>query len=90
MHAGVEALSLAPDNPQLLLWMGLDAADGNLEVGLRLVRQALELQPSLRGFLDRIPATAMPAAPAVRATLPGRPPVVHPGRVPPSNFAIFR
>ena len=74
MHAGLEALSLTPDNPQLLLWMGLGAADGNLEVGLSLVRRGLDLQPSLRRFLDRIPATTMPAAPAIRAALAGEAP----------------
>jgi len=74
MHAGMQALNLAPDDPQLLLWMGLGAADGNLEVGLSLVRRGLELQPSLRRFLDRIPATTMPGAPAIRAALAGEAP----------------
>jgi uncharacterized Ntn-hydrolase superfamily protein len=69
MRASMEALTLAPDNAQLLLWMGLGAADGNLEVGVSLVRRALELQPSLGGFLERIPATFMSAVPAVRAGL---------------------
>jgi uncharacterized Ntn-hydrolase superfamily protein len=69
MRAGVEALTPTPDNPQLMLWMGLGAADGNLELGVNLVRRALELQPSLGGFLDRMPATLMPAIPAVRAKL---------------------
>ena len=74
MAAGREALGLAPDNPQLLLWIGLGAADGNLEVGVNLVARALELQPALTIFLDRIPATLMPSAPAVRAKLAGDPP----------------
>src|SRR5262249_26055041 len=69
MQAGMEALSLAPDNPQLLLWMGLGAADGNLEVGAGLGRRALELQPSLGDFVDRLPGTLIPGAPAVRAKL---------------------
>ena len=69
MRAGMEALTLAPDSPQLLLWMGLGAADGNLEVGVSLVRRALELQPSLGLFLDRIPPTVMPGASAVREKL---------------------
>ncbi|MGN6169259.1 MAG: DUF1028 domain-containing protein [Solirubrobacteraceae bacterium] len=76
MRAGMEALTLAPDNPQLLLWMGLGAADGNLEIGVNLVRRALKLQPSLGGFLDRIPATLMPRAPQVRAKLSGDTPAV--------------
>jgi uncharacterized Ntn-hydrolase superfamily protein len=71
MQASLEALQLAPDNPQLLLWMGLGAAEGNLEVGVNLVRRALELQPSLADFLGRLPATAMPSAPAVREQLDG-------------------
>lgn len=74
MRAGMEALALAPDNPQLLLWMGLGAAEGNLEIGVNLVRRAPELQPSLSGFLDRIPATLMPGVPAVRAKLTGETP----------------
>jgi uncharacterized Ntn-hydrolase superfamily protein len=69
MRAGMEALTLAPDNPQLLLWMGLGAADGNLELGVRLVRRAVELQPSLGGFLERMPAALAPAVAAVRANL---------------------
>jgi len=75
MQAGMEALSLAPDNPQLLLWMGLGAADGNLEVGASLVRRALELQPSLGDFVDRLPGRLIPGAPAVRAKLAGDAPM---------------
>jgi uncharacterized Ntn-hydrolase superfamily protein len=74
MRAGMEALGLAPDDGQLLLWMGLGAAEGDLDVGVELVRRAIELQPSLAGFLDRLPATLMPAAPAVRARLAGESP----------------
>ena len=68
-RAGMEALTLAPDNPQLLLWMGLGAAAGNLELGVALVRRAIELQPPLAGFLERIPPTLIAAAPAVRTAL---------------------
>ena len=75
MRAGMEALGLAPDNPQLLLWMGLGAAGGDLETGVALVRRAIELQPSLAGFLDRLPATVMPSAPGVRERLAEDPPV---------------
>jgi uncharacterized Ntn-hydrolase superfamily protein len=71
MRAAMEALGLAPDHPQLLLWLGLGAADGDIDVGVSIVRRALELQPSLAGFLDRMPAALMPAAPAVRARLGG-------------------
>jgi uncharacterized Ntn-hydrolase superfamily protein len=71
MQAGLEALTLAPDTPQLLLWLGLGAAQGDLELGVSLVGRALELQSSLVSFLDRLPATFMPTAPAVRARLSG-------------------
>ena len=73
-RAGMEALALAPDNPQLLLWMGLGAAAGDIDVGVTLVRRALDLQPSLVGFLDRVPAALMPAAPDVRTRLAGEGP----------------
>jgi uncharacterized Ntn-hydrolase superfamily protein len=69
MQASIEALNLAPDNPQLLLWMGLGAATDDLDVGINLVRRALDLQPTLAGFLDRLPASVIPSAPAVRAAL---------------------
>lgn len=81
MRAGMQALSLAPDNPQLLLWMGLGAANADLDVGVDLVRRALELQPSLASFLDRIPATLMPGAPAVRAKLAADTPTINPSDV---------
>jgi uncharacterized Ntn-hydrolase superfamily protein len=71
-QASMEALALAPDHPQLLLWMGLGVAQDNLDLGVTLVERALELQPSLAAFLDRLPAAMMPAAPAVRERL-GRP-----------------
>jgi uncharacterized Ntn-hydrolase superfamily protein len=69
MQAGFGALELAPDNPQVLLWLGLGAAESDLALGVNLVRRALELQPTLASFLDRLPATFMPAAPAVRKRL---------------------
>jgi uncharacterized Ntn-hydrolase superfamily protein len=68
-EAGMQAFQLAPDDPQLLLWMGLGVAAGNMDVGLTLVQRALELQPALADFLERIPEQMMPAAPAVRARL---------------------
>ena len=71
-EAGMQALALAPDHPQLLLWMGIGVADGNLELGTALVQRALELQPSLGAFLDRVPASMMAAAPAVRELLSRR------------------
>jgi uncharacterized Ntn-hydrolase superfamily protein len=71
MRAGMEALKLAPENAQLLLWLGLGAAGSDLDVGVNLVHRALELQPSLARFLERIPASVTPAVPAVRARIAG-------------------
>ncbi|HEY1238175.1 MAG TPA: DUF1028 domain-containing protein [Solirubrobacterales bacterium] len=69
MQAGIEAVRLSDENPQVILWVGLGAAQGDLEVGLNLVRRALELQPSLAGFLERLPEEVAPSASAVRARL---------------------
>jgi hypothetical protein len=69
MQEGMEAVGLSEENPQLLLWAGLGAAIGNLDVGLNLVRRALELQPSLAEFLGRLTDDIAPAASAVRAQL---------------------
>lgn len=69
MQAGTEAVALSDENPQLLLWVGLGAATSDLEVGLNLVRRALELQPSLAGFLDRLSDDIAPSASAVQARL---------------------
>ncbi len=71
MRAGTEAVGLSEENPQLLLWLGLGAARGDLELGLSLVRRALELQPSLAGFLARLSDEVAPSASAVRARLAG-------------------
>ncbi|HEY6771818.1 MAG TPA: DUF1028 domain-containing protein [Solirubrobacterales bacterium] len=68
-QAGMDALALAEDNPQALLWVGLGAATGDLEAGLDLVRRALDLQPSLAGFLERLNEEIAPSAPAVRSRL---------------------
>ncbi len=69
MRAGMEAVSLSGEDPQLLLWMGLGAASDDLEVGLNLVRRALELQPSLAGFLERLSDDVVPSVSVVRARL---------------------
>jgi uncharacterized Ntn-hydrolase superfamily protein len=68
-QAGMQALSLSEQNPQALLWVGLGAARDDLEVGVNLVRRALELQPSLADFLRRLTDEIAPAASAVRARL---------------------
>jgi uncharacterized Ntn-hydrolase superfamily protein len=69
MAAGMEAVDLSDENPQLLLWLGLGAATDDLEVGLNLVRQSLELQPSLAAFLDRLSDDVVPSVSVVRARL---------------------
>lgn len=69
MQAGIEAVTLSEENPQVLLWVGLGAATEDLEVGLDLVRRALELQPSLEEFLGRLTDEIAPSAAAVRAEL---------------------
>jgi uncharacterized Ntn-hydrolase superfamily protein len=69
MRAGTEAIGISEENPQLLLWLGLSAAEGDLDAGLDLVRRALELQPSLEDFLRRLSNDTAPSASAVRARL---------------------
>jgi uncharacterized Ntn-hydrolase superfamily protein len=69
MQAGIEAVGLSDENPQVLLWAGLWAANGDFAVGLDLVRRALELQPSLRSFLARLNDEIAPSASAVRARI---------------------
>ena len=69
MRAGIDAVGLSDENPQLLLWLGLGAADGDLEVGLNLVRRALELQPTLADFLTRLTNDVAPSASAVQEGL---------------------
>ncbi len=69
MQVGTEAVGLSGENPQLLLWLGLGAATNDLELGLNLVRRALELQPSLADFLDRLSDDVVSSASAVRARL---------------------
>jgi uncharacterized Ntn-hydrolase superfamily protein len=71
MRAGMDAVGLSKEDPQVLLWVGLGAASGDLDVGLDLVRSALELQPSLGDFLARLNDEIAPSAPAVQATLGG-------------------
>jgi uncharacterized Ntn-hydrolase superfamily protein len=67
MRASMEAVGESDENPQLLLWLGLGAATEDLETGLNLVRRALELQPSLADFLDRLTDEVAPGASAVQA-----------------------
>jgi uncharacterized Ntn-hydrolase superfamily protein len=70
-QAGMEALALSEEDPQVLLWVGLGAASDQLEVGVELVRRALELQPSLADFLARLNDEIAPTAATVRSALVG-------------------
>ena len=53
--------------------MGLGAANADPEVGLNLVRRALELQPSLADFLARLNDDVAPSASTMQAQLGGGP-----------------
>jgi uncharacterized Ntn-hydrolase superfamily protein len=64
------ASQLAPGNHELLFWSGLGAAQGGqLEMGVDLVRQAIEMHPGWRELLDRLPDDLAPSAPPVREAL---------------------
>jgi uncharacterized Ntn-hydrolase superfamily protein len=68
------ASELAPDNHELLFWGGLGAAhSGQLELGVMLVRRAIELQPGWAELLPRIPDEVAPSAATVRAHLADTP-----------------
>jgi uncharacterized Ntn-hydrolase superfamily protein len=67
------ASALAPDNHELLFWGGLGAAHGGeLELGVSLVRRAIELQPGWGELLPRLPADVAPSAATVLARLRAR------------------
>jgi len=68
-RAGLEALGLAEEDPQVLLWVGLGAAADELEVGVDLVRRGLELQPTLADVLSRLTDETAPSVSSVRARL---------------------
>jgi uncharacterized Ntn-hydrolase superfamily protein len=64
------ASALAPDNHELLFWGGLGAAHGGeLELGVTLVRRAIELQPGWGELLPRLSPDIAPSAAAVLAGL---------------------
>jgi uncharacterized Ntn-hydrolase superfamily protein len=72
MKAGMDALALTGESdPQLIVWLGLGAAQSDLATGTALVRHALELDPALATLVERLPESFAPAAPAVRAELAG-------------------
>ena len=54
---------LAPENDELLFWAGLAAAQGgDMELALRRVRRAIEIQPSWRELLARLRPEHSPVA----------------------------
>ncbi|HEX8086287.1 MAG TPA: DUF1028 domain-containing protein [Solirubrobacteraceae bacterium] len=54
---------LAPENDELLFWAGLAAAQGgDVELALRRVRRAIEIQPSWRELLARLGPEHSPVA----------------------------
>jgi uncharacterized Ntn-hydrolase superfamily protein len=68
--AGRRALELAPDNPELLFWGGLALAhQGDLDLGVALVRRAIELHPGWCDLLGRLSQEIAPGADAVREVL---------------------
>jgi tetratricopeptide (TPR) repeat protein len=68
--AGRRALELAPDNPELTFWAGLALANqGQLDLGVALVRRAIEIHPGWRDLLGRLSTEIAPGAEAVREAL---------------------
>jgi uncharacterized Ntn-hydrolase superfamily protein len=64
------AAQLAPDNHELRFWSGLGTAHlGDLDDGVRQVREALSVQPGWRQLLERLPPEGAPSAAAVLAAL---------------------
>jgi uncharacterized Ntn-hydrolase superfamily protein len=66
----VAASERAPGNHELMFWAGLGTAQaGDLDAGVARVQAAIELQPSWRELLGRLPPDVAPAAAAVLARL---------------------
>jgi uncharacterized Ntn-hydrolase superfamily protein len=66
----VQASECAPDNHELLFWAGLGTVQaGDLDGGVAKVQRAIELQPTWRELLPRLPVELAPAGPAVLARL---------------------
>src|SRR6185312_12906342 len=61
-----QASALVPDSHELIFWGGLGAAQaGELELGVSLVRRAIELHPGWGELLPRLPPELAPSAAAV-------------------------
>ena len=64
----VAASERAPGNHELLFWAGLGTAQaGDLDAGVEQVQAAIDLQPTWRELLGRLPAEVAPSAAAVLA-----------------------
>jgi uncharacterized Ntn-hydrolase superfamily protein len=64
------ASELAPGNHELLFWAGLGTVlTGDVDGGVALVREAIELQPGWAELLPRLSPETAPAAPVVSARL---------------------
>jgi uncharacterized Ntn-hydrolase superfamily protein len=62
----VQASECAPDNHELLFWAGLAAAqNGDMDMAVERVRQAIAMQPGWQELLARLPADVAPSAQAV-------------------------
>jgi uncharacterized Ntn-hydrolase superfamily protein len=65
-----QACELAPDNHELIFWAGLGSVQsGDVDAGLKLVRQAIELQPGWAELLPRLTANVAPSASMVAQQL---------------------
>ena len=68
----LRASERAPGNHELMFWAGLSKVHGgDLDAGVAEVQAAIELQPSWRELLRRLPPDAVPSAAAVLARLGG-------------------
>jgi uncharacterized Ntn-hydrolase superfamily protein len=66
----MQASECVPDSHELLFWAGLGTAQaGDLDAGVAKVWRAIELHPTWRELLPRLPAELAPAGPAVLARL---------------------
>ncbi len=67
---GRRALELAPDNTEFLFWGGLSLAQqGQVELGVTLVKSAIEIHPGWRDLLGRLSHEIAPGAAEIRETL---------------------
>jgi uncharacterized Ntn-hydrolase superfamily protein len=69
-ESGRRALELAPDNPELQFWSGLALAhQGQVELGVALVKRAIDVNPGWRDLLGRLSHEIAPGAAKIREAL---------------------